>query len=360
MTSLATACPTAPTSVQTLTVEATAVSRTEHAPGWVPRVRRVNDPSPSTPSRSIPETTPGADPDVPRSVVDDLRVQAIDGRPGRFVTHIDDGWRVLHVFGGMSTAVALDAARRVLDRPELRFVSAQATFAAPVAAGGVVVDATILRSGRRGAQVRVALWNSEDPGVDADAALVCDVVFGADGDSSTDLVRPSMPADASSPLASLSRDEVATTRFVEVPFHRQTEWRLAVGSFDPDEPAGDARSVSWFRFRRSPMTTDDVWDPAALAVPGDMLGPAVGRALGPAERNFVITLQLSLQWFVPVSTDWVCQHATVVRGTGGFVTGVCELWSENGELVGFATQCALLRPFARLEADGLRGDERQG
>ncbi len=49
-----------------------------------------------------------------------------------------------------------------------------------------------------------------------------------------------------------------------------------------------------------------------------------------------------------------------MRGSGGFVTGVAELFSEDGELVGFATQTAVLRPFERVAADGLGGDETQG
>jgi len=42
------------------------------------------------------------------------------------------------------------------------------------------------------------------------------------------------------------------------------------------------------------------------------------------------------------------------------VTGVSELWSADGDLVGFATQCAMLRPFERVAADGIQGDADQG
>jgi acyl-CoA thioesterase len=169
-----------------------------------------------------------------------------------------------------------------------------------------------------------------------------------------------MPPDAGRPEDAIDRDELMADRFVDIPFHVQTQWRIAVGSFDADAAPAEPRTVTWFRFHRSPIDASGAWDPAALAVPGDILGPAVGRGMGGSARSFVITLQLSLQWLAPLTTEWVCQHSTVVRGSGGFVTGVAELWSEAGELVGFATQTAVLRPFDRMVADGLGGDETQG
>ena len=296
----------------------------------------------------------------PRSIIADLELESVAGIPGRYTLSVDDGWRVLHVFGGMSKAIALAAARRELGRDDLDLISAQSTYASPVGAGGVAVQADVIRSGRRGAQVRVQLWSTDDPRSIARGDLMCDVVFGRMDAEAVTLDRSAMPVDVGVPEQAISRDDMMRSRFMDIPFHRQTEWRLAVGTFELDAPAADPRSVSWFRFHRSPMTAAGAWDVAALAVPGDILGPAVGRGLGPLGPFFVITLQLSMQWFAPLRTEWVCQHSTVTRAVGGFVTGVSELWSADGDLVGFATQCAMLRPFERVAADGIQGDADQG
>lgn len=307
---------------------------------------------------NVPDAT-GTRPE-PRSVLDDLELTPVAGVAGRYVVEVDDGWRVLHVFGGMTKALALAAARRELDRADLDFVTAQATYVAPVSAGTVAVQAEVVRSGRRGAQVRVALWSTDDPGGPVGGDLLVDVVLGRFDDDAPRLEGVAMPSDARRPADGIAREDIARSRFVDVPFHRQTEWRLTVGSMDLEAPADEPRSISWFRFHRSPLRPDGAWDPAAIAVPGDILGPAVGRGLGQKGRYFVITLQLSIQWFAPLRTEWVCQHSTVSRGAGGFATGVSELWSEDGELVALATQCAMLRPFERVAADGLRGQESQG
>jgi acyl-CoA thioesterase len=300
----------------------------------------------------------------PRSVLVDLVAEPVVGVAGRFHVHVLQDWCVLYVFGGMTKAIALDVARRVLDRSDLELISAQATYVAAISHGTIAVQADVVRSGKRGAQVQVRMWRvggpDGDPAGEVGGDLLVDVVFGPRQADAPTVIGATMPADAATPETSRTREEMTRNGWVDIPFHAQTDWRLASGSFDLDAPPGDPRTVSWFRFQRSPIDGTGAWHPAALAVPGDILGPAVGRGLGGSARYFVITLQLSLQWLAPLTTEWVCQHSTVVRGTGGFVTGVAELWSADGDLVGFATQTAVLRPFDRVAADGLGGDETQG
>lgn len=296
---------------------------------------------------------------TPRSILEDLVLTPVPGCSGRYGVVVDDGWRVLHVFGGMTKALALRAAAEALGRPDLRLVTTGATYVAPIAAGPVGIQADVIRSGRRGAQVRVRLWSgpaTDEPRGD----LLVDAVFGAHDDALPGLAPVVLPADARAPDASTGRDELARSRVVDVPFHRQTDWRLAVGTYDFTAPPDDPRTVSWFRFRNSAIGPGDAWDPAALAVPGDILGPAFSRGIGPARHFFVITLQLSMQWFAPVRSEWVCQESSVSRAAGGFVTGVSNLFDESGELVGLATQCAMLRPLERVAADGLSGAADQG
>lgn len=111
-------------------------------------------------------------------------------------------------------------------------------------------------------------------------------------------------------------------------------------------PSDDARTVSWFCFRQSPVRPDGTWEPAVLAVPGDVLGPAVVEGIGRTDGFFlIISLQITLQWFGPIRGEWLCQHTRAHHAADGFAAGTAELWSETGELVGMATQTALLQPM---------------
>jgi acyl-CoA thioesterase len=79
-------------------------------------------------------------------------------------------------------------------------------------------------------------------------------------------------------------------------------------------------------------------------VPGDVLAPAVVEGLGRQDGwFFVITLQLSMQWFAPMRGAFLCQQTRAHHAGDGFATGVAELWSEDRTLVAIATQSALLQ-----------------
>lgn len=287
--------------------------------------------------------------ETPRSILDDLVLAPVDGVAGRYSLHLDAGWRVLYVFGGVTFATMVQAAVDHLGREDLTPISAQATYVEPVLDGPTAVHVEPIRSGRRGAQVRVTLWNCTDPAADGSPAITMDVVFGRPDDAIGGFTRPTMPADAGRPELGRSREEMGN-HFVDVPFHRQSEFRMMGTEEEWQVP--EPRSVSWFRLHESPIDETGAWRPAAIGLPGDMLGPAVTRGMN-GERFFVVTLQLSIQWLAPARTEWICQHAVGIRAANGFVTGTTELWSEDGTLVGFATQTALMRPIARVQADGL-------
>jgi acyl-CoA thioesterase len=84
----------------------------------------------------------------------------------------------------------------------------------------------------------------------------------------------------------------------------------------------------------------------ALAVHGDVLGPAVGRAIGPRDDPFmVLSLEIGIRFVrVPV-TPWVLQEIEAWHVGDGYATGPARLWDENGDLCAIATQTAHLRRF---------------
>ena len=291
-----------------------------------------------------------------RSLLDDLQMTPVEGVEGRYRIDFDASWKVLYIFGGVTFATLVEAAIAHIGRADLSPVSAQATYIEPVLEGPAAVQIDVLRSGRRGAQVRASLWNAEDPATPGAEAVVMDLVLGVHDPAAVDVIDRAMPADAGRPENAASREEMYE-QYVEVPFHRQAEFRVVTDL--ESTHANEGRTITWFRMSEPTIDDSGAWRPSTLGVPGDILGPAVSRASG-GGRYFVVTLQLSLQWFAPAITEWICQHTVVVRAANGFTTGTAELWSQDGELVGFATQTALMRPFARVQADGFGAEETQG
>src|SRR5258705_1417382 len=92
--------------------------------------------------------------------------------PGRFHADIPDDWKVVYIFGGVTMYAALRAMREALARPELRLVTANGIFIAPVPSGPVTIDVEVLRDGRTASQM------AADLRVDGKLALRVHGVFG--------------------------------------------------------------------------------------------------------------------------------------------------------------------------------------
>jgi acyl-CoA thioesterase len=105
--------------------------------------------------------------------------------------------------------------------------------------------------------------------------------------------------------------------------------------------------MSWVRLRSGET------DRLALAVHGDVLGPAVGRAIGPQHQPFmVLSLEIGIRFVrVPV-TSWVLQEIEAWHVGDGYATGPARLWDEAGNLCAIATQTANLRLFAPKFGEG--------
>jgi acyl-CoA thioesterase len=289
-------------------------------------------------------------------VVADSQLLEDPDRTGRYVGSIPEAWKVIYVFGGMSMAVALRGAQLAVDRPDLRLVSANAVFCAPVSCGPVEVDTRVLRAGRTAVQAVAELRNqgSGDVGVHLTAT------FGSDEPDApirfVDLAYPEEaggPDDHDDPPPKLPDDP-----FPLMNFHQQVQWRPAIGNkwWDPPEAwvPGPARSGSWFRFEQSARLEDGTLDPVSLCVPADQLGSAIGQTLGPrpepgAEEDlfsfFTVTLEMGLQVFAPTTSDWLFQHIRAPQAGDGYATGTVELWDADRQLVALADQRARIRVF---------------
>ncbi len=270
--------------------------------------------------------------------------------PGRYEAHIPEAWKVIYAFGGVSMAYAIRAIQQEVDRPDLDLLSMHALFCSPVSCTDLVIEAETLRNGRNGAQGRSILRvaGSDDVGIAGTAT------FGRLDASPITYVDTEMPAAAGRP----DDHDPPPPRppdhpFPPLPFHEQTEWRLAIGTKWWDEEAqwqpGPAVTGSWHRLAVEPTLPDGRYDPLALCVPGDSLGQSIGQRLGPPEEEgtefFTITLELSLDIFNRQQTPWVFTSVRAPVASDGYGWGIVDLFGESGELLAIARQRARLRLF---------------
>jgi acyl-CoA thioesterase len=286
---------------------------------------------------------------APGDLLADVDVRPDPARPGRWRAELPPAWNVFYVFGGVTMATALRAAERALGREDLVPLGAHATFCAPVPAGAVVVDTEVLRPGRSAAQVAADVRIG-----DGELALRLTATFGQRHEAPVAYTGIDFPAGVLAPEASPERpaSRAPDDPFPPINFHEQTDWRPAmegVRFFDPDAPPGPARFASWFRLRTEARRADGTWDPVALCVPGDMLGPAVARPLGGVARSrpfLILSLDIDLQFVADTDAEWILQHVVVQHAGDGYALGTTELWDDRRRLVALATQRARLRPFA--------------
>lgn len=299
---------------------------------------------------------PSVDPDAAPAgdILRDTEPHPVDAMVGRYSAVIPEAWRVMYAFGGTTMATAIRAATVAVGRDDLVPVGAEATFCKAVPCGPVAVQVEVLRRGRSGAQALVRLWaldaRAPDPAGPVGNDVVVALVLGRRQPTRLSFAGAEAP-DVPGPLDCPGRETVGDSPFNRIPYHRQTDFRIAMGNIHwgaPVEP-GEPRTASWFRFNRSPMRADRTWEPAALAVPGDILGPAVHAGLGgKAGFFFVISLQIGLKFVADVRSEWLLQHTRAQSAIDGFASGTAELFDLDRRLVAVATQTAVLRPY---EAD---------
>jgi len=267
---------------------------------------------------------------MPRDLREDTKLTTDPECTGRFHGFLPDDWKVVYIFGGVSMYAALRAMEQYLGRDDLSLVTANAIFVAPVPPGPITIDVDVLRDGRKASQVAADL---RVPGVDAPALRVHGV-FGAmhDIDLAHQEVRfPEVPRP----------DEIELpperpNPFGPINFHEQTEWRPASPLDDP----GKGHFLSWVRLCESEPHL------LSLAVHGDVLGPAVGRALGPHDEQgmfMVLSLEIGIRFVRAPATTWVLQEIEAWHIGDGYATGPARLWDEEGRLCAIATQTANLR-----------------
>jgi acyl-CoA thioesterase len=278
---------------------------------------------------------------------EDTTVTSDPSRPGRYLANMSSNWNILYVFGGMTMATAVSAARAALSQPSFELLSVNATFLAPVQAGPLTLDVTPLRAGKGAEQLSVDLHSGTGNEVSAETKLRAVCTFAPTRRSDlrfTDLQFPDVPKPET-----LERKKTPPHFVIgRLPYHYSVEVRTVIGNlpWDTDWQAGAPRWAGWHRLRNNVRLPDGTLDPLVYVPAADMIGPALRQAQGPhAKLTMVISLEISLHVFARTKSEWLLQDAHVSQCGDGYVSGTVNLWDEQGVLVAQALQRALLRPI---------------
>jgi len=275
-------------------------------------------------------------------------VRSDTGRPGRWLADIDEMWVASTVpLGGVSAAIAaraMDAELRTHHQScsDQRLRSIHCVFAAPVPAGAVEADVTVLRAGRSMSQAQVTL---REPG--ADAGLTALGAFGRTrpGYSFTAVTPPEVPPPDKSrsfrlpPPADVDWD---TGRRMPL-WDTVIEGRQAIGLPPWDRsPRTTAETATWLRFDTPTLDDDGHPDPLAALVMADLMLGSVGQRIGHTESPWLgPSVDLTVHLFAAPTDGWTLAHSTARRADDGYASVESVLWDLEGEgprLVALAVQ----------------------
>jgi acyl-CoA thioesterase len=265
--------------------------------------------------------------------------------PGRYHVDVDPRWNCPAVpHGGTMAAIAGAAmARELGDSAGDQLLRTLTTvFAAPVPAGSVVVDTTVLRQGRTMSQVMATV---RAPGAASGHTTVA--VFGTErpGFEFTDLAMPAVAPAADCP--SYRDPPPAGVPFEERPpvaFWQNVEGRPALGHAPWDETiTTSSECASWYRHDEPPVRDDGTLDPLAVVALADAMPGSVGERMGPGELQWWgPSADLTVHLFEPPRSEWILGHMRARRAHAGYASVECALWDATGTLVGHAAQVMFL------------------
>jgi acyl-CoA thioesterase len=268
-------------------------------------------------------------------------------RAGRYTANLSPNWNVLYVFGGVSMATAVNAARTAVTQPGFDLQMATATFLAPITAGPQTLDVRTLRAGKGAEQLAVEMRSGGDTDEPSSSGLHVVCTFAPKRRTDTTFVDLAFP-DVPKPQELERRKPPAGYGVARLPYNYSVESRVVLGNlpWDTDWEAGPARWAAWHRLRNTMRRADGTLDPLVYVPAADMIGPAVLQARGPGPRlTMVISLEISLHVFASTESEWLLQDVRATQAADGYASGIVNLWDERGTLVAQALQRAILRPL---------------
>jgi hypothetical protein len=250
--------------------------------------------------------------------------------PGRFTGAVHPGWTIAgKPNGGYLLAMLGRAAIAVA--PQEHVIAASAHYLHSPEAGPVVVEADVLRAGRRASQVRTRMLQDGQACVEA---LVTTSVLDAES-------KPYWSAGVPEPGTATFEESirlapVGPSGFPAV-IMEQVDLRIEPGSFGfgRGAPSGRGELRGWLALPR-----DEPFDPTALIYAVDALPPATFDV---ETSGWVPTLELTVyvRALPAPGPVRVLHKAHLVDAQR--VDEVCWVWDRTGRLVAHGTQLAGIR-----------------
>ena len=248
--------------------------------------------------------------------------------------------------GGLSLAAATRAMHQALGVDGMALRSVSCVFAAPVEAGAVEIDVTVLRRGRT---VAPALATGRTPG--RDAGLTAVAVFGTSrpGFEFTDVVPPMFPDPMSLPRF---RDPLPEDiEFDDDPFPiwvNHIEGCPVVGHppWEDYEPT-DSERQTFQRFDETPRLADGTIDPLALVCLCDAMPGAVAERMGPIPEFewYGPSADLTVHITGTARSEWLLMRNRARRAGDGYASLEIEVWDPETGLVAYGTQTMIFTFF---------------
>jgi acyl-CoA thioesterase len=246
------------------------------------------------------------------------------------------------LFGGCGLGAAIEVLEQATGRPLVWATAQYLSFARPPSV--LYLDATEVVRGHQISQARVVGEVDGEEIFTVNAALGRrEIEFAGSW-----AVEPRLPPPEASPVRLIQDRHVGTIM-------DRLDMRLANARNMDDFPGqpGDGRSALWVRLPHLEMSA------AALAIVGDYVPFGIGQALG--QRAGGQSLDNTLRVASRVPTEWILADVRVHAVTDGFGHGLVHLWSQDGTLLGTASQSTIVRRWREepMEAaDGAGMQER--
>ena len=294
----------------------------------------------------------------PRSVTFAAQMDLVPdpARPGRYEVDVSAEWNCPTVpQGGIMAALAARAMQAELagrtgapaggregNCDGFRLRTLTTVFAAPVPAGPVEIDVTVLRRGRSMSQLRADVHSR---GGDAGHSSVA--VFGRTraGFEFTDATMPEVPSPHECPsFRDDAPEEAIRPERPEFPFWDRVEGRPALGHAPWDDwVPTTSECATWFRFDTPPVRPDGSLDPLALVTLCDTMPGAVGERMGPGTPWWLPpSTDLTVHLLAPPRSEWLLAQYRAHHAGDGYASTTVHLWDPATGLVALGTQVMYL------------------
>ncbi len=252
--------------------------------------------------------------------------------PNRWCLPVTPGLSTGHgfLFGGCGLGAAIEALEGTTGRPLVWATAQYLSYANPPSI--MDIDVLVPVAGRSITQARAVAHVADREILTVNAALG-ERPMEASGSWAR---RPDVEPPERCP-------ERMFRQFVEDSISGRMELRLAKGRnlldvdpADPPSPSPDGESALWARI-------PDLMEPSAatLAILGDYVPFGIGQALGAQAGGNSLDNTLRIGRLVP--TEWVLIDIHIETVANGFGHGTVHLWSEDGTLMGTASQSTIVR-----------------